>query len=100
MPSLVFQLWSALLITSFLAVGLIIGEANVQNPSLQANTPPRLPTKTWFKFNIQTRNQWRISAPYVSGRKLHAVNMVQNSTTDLWKVVDVLVGVLLVGVWV
>ena len=30
----------------------IIGEANVQNPSLQPNTPPRLPAKTEFKFNI------------------------------------------------
>ena len=30
----------------------IIGEANVQNPSLQPNTPPRLPAKTVFKFNI------------------------------------------------
>ena len=30
----------------------IIGEANVQNPSLQPNTPPRLPAKTGFKFNI------------------------------------------------
>ena len=30
----------------------IIGEANVQNPSLQPNTPPRLPAKTAFKFNI------------------------------------------------
>jgi len=33
-----------------------------------------------------------------TGHKLHAVNMFQSSTTDLWKVVDVLVGVLLVGV--
>ena len=30
----------------------IFGEANVQNPSLQPNTPPRLPAKTRFKFNI------------------------------------------------
>ena len=32
--------------------GSIIGEANVQNPSLQANTPPRLPAKTMFKLVI------------------------------------------------
>jgi len=31
---------------------LIIGRANVQNPSLQTNTPLRLPAKTMFKFNI------------------------------------------------
>jgi len=59
-----FQLRSALPVTSVLAArrgrqesicvrsgptpDSIIGEANVQNPSLQVNMPPRLPAKTVF----------------------------------------------------
>jgi len=98
LPSLVFQLWSALLFTGFLAVGLIIGEANVQTPvskqTHHLNFPPKLGSNSIFKPETSGAS---VHLMY-TGHKLHAVNMFQSSTTDLWKVVDVLVGVLLVGV--
>ena len=44
--------WESIYVRSGPNPDSIIGEANVQNPSLQPNTPPRLPAKTGFKFNI------------------------------------------------
>lgn len=61
--ALIFQLQSALLVTSILAAGWKVKNqicgpdlylidywgGKHSDPSLQANAPPQLPTKNWFK---------------------------------------------------